>query len=122
MGQLYGSEECSVCSFPGEFLCSECNEQITCKECCVRIHKHPKKAQHKPHKLDQNVTAQTASNSSTYNTANMSLSDNIDNIEDDDEFTFSDSPTLNDTFEHAARVATLAECFNLTNLRIFRGR
>ena len=114
---LGGSEECSICSFPGEFLCSECNEQTTCKECCMRIHKHPKKAEHKPHKLDQNVTAQTAPNSSTYNTANMSLSDDIDNIEDDDEFMFSDSPTLN---EHAARVATPAECFNLTKFMDFQ--
>ena len=52
-----GSEECDICSFPGEFRCSECNDQITCKECCMRIHKHPKKAQHKPHKIDQNITS-----------------------------------------------------------------
>lgn len=45
-----GRKECDVCSFPGEFICSECNEQITCKDCCMRIHKHPNKAQHKPQK------------------------------------------------------------------------
>ena len=83
----------------------------------MRIHKHPKKAQHKPHKLDQNITP-TASNPGTSNTTCLSLSDKID--EDDNEFVFSDSPTLNDTFEHAARIATVAECFNLTKFKDFQ--
>ena len=29
-----GSGECDICFGPGEFVCRECKNQITCKECC----------------------------------------------------------------------------------------
>ena len=55
-----GSKECDICSFPGEFICNECNKQITCKECCMCIHKHPSKTQSKPQEIDQTITSSSA--------------------------------------------------------------
>ena len=43
-----GNDECDICAFPGGFQCSECGGQITCKEYCEGIHKHPN---HKPLQL-----------------------------------------------------------------------
>jgi len=31
------SGECDICFSPGKFLCSECNNQVTCKECCMQL-------------------------------------------------------------------------------------
>ena len=82
----------------------------------MRIHKHPKKAQHKPHKIDQNIT----SSSPKASKVNSMSQGDIANWDDDDDFMFTDSPSLNDTFEHAARIATLAEHFNLMKFKDFQ--
>lgn len=117
-----GNEECEICSFPGEFRCSECNEQITCRECCEHIHKHPRKVNHKPHQLcGTNNTSD--SGACIYNPVSTSPSCDTSSVCDDgafDEYTFTDSPTLNDTFEHAARIATLAQSFDLTKFKDFQ--
>ena len=76
----------------------------------MRIHKNPKKAQHKPHKLDQNIT----SSSPIASKVNSMSQGDTANWDDDDNFMFTDSPSLNDTFEDAAGIAPLAEHFNLT--------
>ena len=77
----------------------------------MRIHTHPNKAQHKPQKIDQNITLSSPATSVSSKANSTSLSDAVDG--DDDEFMFTDSPSLNDTFEYAA----LAKCFNLTRFQ-----
>ena len=112
-----GSGECDICFGPGEFVCRECQNQITCKECCDRVHQHPKRAHHKP--LSNNDTGMLAS------TVSFGAIDNEKEFHDksfssDHEFPFLDSPSLNETFEHATKIATLAECFSLTTFNDFQ--
>lgn len=112
-----GSGECDICFGPGEFVCRECKNQITCKECCDRVHQHPKRAHHKPlSNHDTNTQASTvpiAAIDSGKDVHNNSFSS-------DHEFPFLDSPSLNETFEHATKIATLAECFSLTTFSDFQ--
>ena len=46
------SGECDICFSPGKYLCSNCKNQVTCKECCERVHQHPRRAHHKPLSTD----------------------------------------------------------------------
>ena len=39
-------------------MCSECNNQINCKECSEQLHQHPKRGNHKP--LPDIDTSQTS--------------------------------------------------------------
>ena len=95
-----GSGECDICFGPGEFVCRECKNQITCKEYCDRVHQHPKRAHHKPlSNHDTNTQASTvpiAAIDSGKDVHNNSFSS-------DHEFPFLDSPSLNETFEHATK-------------------
>ena len=96
-----GAGECDICYSLGEYICDQCNNQVTCKECCDRIHRHPNRVNHNPLLLIET--------SSKPNHSSSSLS--VDSFSDDE---FSSSPSLNISFEHAARIATLAESFSLT--------
>ena len=100
------------------FAANAMNIEVICKECCMRIHKRLNKAQHKPQKIDQNITLSSPATSVNSKANSTSLSDAVDG--DDDEFMFTDSPSLNDTFGCAARIATLAKCFNLTRFKDFQ--
>ena len=112
-----GTGECDICFSPGEFVCRECNSQITCKECCERLHQHPKRVKHKPLFIDD--TSQTSTVSATGINNDQGIH-NESFTSDNEEFPLLDSPSLNETFEHAAKIATLAECFSLTKFNDFQ--
>lgn len=48
LGLHGGSGECDICFSDGSFMCADCNNQITCKDCCDRVHKHPRRSHHQP--------------------------------------------------------------------------
>ena len=96
-----GAGECDICYLPGEYICDECNNQVTC---CGRIHRHPNRVSHNPLLLTDTSSKPSHSLSSL-------SSNESDPFSDDD---FSCLPSLNISFEHAARIATLAESFSLT--------
>ena len=104
-----GAGECDICYSLGEYICDQCNNQVTCKECCDRIHRHPNRVNHNPLLLIET--------SSKPNHSSSSLS--VDSFSDDE---FSSSPSLNISFEHAARIATLAESFSLTCFSDFQSK
>ena len=110
-----GTGDCGICFSPGEFVCRECNSQITCKECCERLHQHPKRVQHKPLFIDDTSRSQTSAASATGIDNDQGIH-NESFTSDDEEFPLNDSPSLNETFEHAA---TLAEYFSLTRFNDF---
>ena len=64
-----GSGECDVCFSKGEFTCAECENQIMCKECCERVHKHPRRAQYEPSPLQIQPLQQTHSQVRSLNEA-----------------------------------------------------
>ena len=81
---------------------------------CINI---LKRVHHKP--LSNNDTGMLAS------TVSFGAIDNEKEFHDksfssDHEFPFLDSPSLNETFEHATKIATLAECFSLTTFNDFQ--
>ena len=84
----------------------------------MRIHKHHTKMQHKPSKIDP--TTGSCSPVASVCSAEMKCKLPSDAGNRENEFVFTDSPSLNDTFEHAAKVATLAEHFNLTKFKTFQ--
>lgn len=102
-----GSKECDICSFPGEFICNECNEQITCKECCINIrvkHNTNHKKLIKPSPQAQQLPVLVVVKQIAYIievTQSIGMMTSL----------FTDSPSLNDTFESATKIATLAECY-----------
>ena len=109
-----GSGECDICFGPGEFVCRECQNEIICKECCDRVNQHPKRAHHKPSSNDTGMLASTVS----FVTIMKEFHDK--SFPSDHEFPFLDSPSLNETFEHATEIATLAECFSITTFNDFQ--
>ena len=88
-------------------------KSVVCASINIRIKRN---TNHK--KIDQNITLSSPATSVSSKANSTSLSDVVDG--DDDEFMFTDSPSLNDTFECAAKIATLAECFNLTRFKDFQ--
>lgn len=99
---LGGNLECDICYSKGEFRCSECNEQVTCKECCNRLHQHPKRENHQPSPLHDTTTQPD----------NTGISDHM-------EYDI-DSPETSSLFEEAAMVMTLAERFSLTKFKAYQ--
>ena len=69
-----------ICYSPGEYICDECNNQVTCKECCGRIHRHPNRVSHNPLLLTDTSSKPSHSLSS--------LSSNESDPFSDDDFLF----------------------------------
>ena len=99
-----GNLECDICYSKGEYRCSECNEQVTCKECCNRLHQHPKRKHHQPSSLSDICTA---------------IQPNITDTSDLMEYDL-DSPQTSSLLEEAAMVMTLAERFSLTKFKAYQ--
>ena len=78
------------------------------------MHQHPRRAHLKPLSTDsQPSTVPVACVDNDQDVHNKSFSSYH-------EFPFLDSPSLNETFDHAAKIATLAECFSLTKFNDFQ--
>ena len=88
--------------------------QVTCKECCEQVHQHPRRANYKPLSTDsQPLTVPVTCVDNDQDIHNKSFSS-------DHKFFFLDPPSLNEAFDYAAKIATLAECFSLTKFNDFQ--
>ena len=111
-----GGSNCEICNDTGEYKCEQCFQNILCKECCNRMHKHPSRMSHTPHKIDTVDTSTTGCGSTNIGgNCSMLESQHRDLEEDtDDEYDISDLPNTSAAFLEASMVMTLAERFNLT--------
>ena len=113
--QLVGGPNyfCDICDDPGVYTCSQSN-QVTCAECCNRVHTHPKHNSHSPKQIETRHSSSAVSSSSCASTVSaVSTSD----FSDDD---FPDSPSLDVVLTQVTRIATLAQHFNLTSFNGFQ--
>ena len=105
---------CDICDDPGVYTCSQC-DQVTCADCCTRVHKHPKRKSHTPQQLE---TPQNTPKSLLCTSTVSPMSSSDHNFSDDDDFPI--SPSLDTVLTQATRIATLAQHFNLTSFNEFQ--
>ena len=114
-----GGSNCEICNEPGEYKCEQCFQNILCKECCNRMHKHPSRMSHTPHKIDAvDATSIDASIGANCSMLESEHRDSEEGIED--EYDISDSPNTSAAFLEASMVMTLAERFNMTRFEHFQ--
>ena len=102
---------CDVCDDPAVFTCFQCN-QVTCTECCNRVHKHPKRNSHPPVQVETHQsTVGSLSCASTVSAVPIG-----DFLDDD----FPGSPRFDVVLTQATCIATLAQHFNLTSFSRFQ--
>lgn len=113
-----GGSNCEICYEAGEYRCEQCSQNILCKECCDRMHKHPSRTSHNPHKIN------TLSDCSIINDHTKPESQlqqvNRESSITEDEYDISDSPNSSATFLEASMIMTLAERFNMTRFAQFQ--
>ena len=108
---------CDICDDPGVYSCSQCN-QVTCTECCNRVHKHPKRHSHSPiHIKTQHSESPIQNNDPSSSDSSVNPILTSDFSDDDD---FPSSPSLDTVLTQATRIATLAQHFNLTSFKGFQ--
>ena len=114
-----GTLECDICFGEGEFICTECNRQVTCKICCDRLHQHPKRAQHEPSALRSNSVSDNCSIASPEKSEQLldhPMSDGAVRCYDME----CDSLETDSLFMEASMIMTLAERFNITKFKAYQ--
>ena len=118
--QLLGgpSNFCDICNDPGVYTCPQCNNQIICRECCNRLHKHPNRCSHTPQSINvQEVSHNNEPLCGSHPLAKSPADSSPTDFSDDD---FPSSPGLDAVLTQATHVATLAQQFNLTAFNDFQ--
>ena len=114
-----GALECDICFGEGEFICTECNRQVTCKICCDRLHQHPKRAQHEHSALRSNSVSDNCSIASPEKSEQLQdhpMSDGAVRCYDME----CDSLETDSLFMEASMIMTLAERFNITKFKAYQ--
>ena len=111
-----------MCSDFATHTCGECNYEVMCTDCCQKMHRHPKRAHHSPVLISESAefASQSASNTQSSSPSVQPPRPTDDNHSSwelsDEEIT----PSLEESFTHAAKIATLAERFNLTKFKDYQ--
>ena len=110
---LGGTTPCDMCYYsPGNYSCSDCG-QVYCKDCSVKVHKHPHHQHHSP-----KFTPESEKNPESNDTPVLSQMSDSSQSASDSDYGFTDSPRGSLLFEQATMTMTLAEKFNLTKFRL----
>ena len=112
---LGGITPCDMCYYePGNYSCSDCG-QVYCKDCSIKVHKHPQRQHHTPEFIPESDTV-CESNEMPLDSHNISISSQLS----DSDYGFNNSPSTSLLLEQATMSMTLSEKFNMTRFRDYQ--